>query len=182
MERQELNRKIRAALIFGFLLATGVPAVQAQTGESLSLWAPIPEWAYGYDTQPEPGDTPPIPTPGNRALLPGEDAEELRRPLTLEGSSATFSRQEIRHAQDVIDWFPGDYPPMADIIKYGPDSLQGGPHRIGPAVPAICPTGKGVPRTHRLRENRRRTWFSKFMICGMVCVTAQTRENRTRRT
>lgn len=139
-----MNKKVSVALTSSFLVATGVPEAQSQTDESLSLWAPIPEWAYGYDTQPEPGDRPPIPTPGNRALQPGEDAEELSRLLTLEGSSATFSRQEIRHAQDVIDWFPSDYPPMADIIKYGPDALQGG------APDWACgschlPNGKGRP-------------------------------------
>ena len=139
-----MHKKIRAALICGFFTAAGIPVAQSQTDDSLSLWAPIPEWAYGYDTQPEPGDQARIPTPGNRALQPGEDAEELSRPLRLEGSSATYSRQEIRHAQDVIDWFPSDYPPMADIIKYGPESLRGG------APDWACgschlPNGKGRP-------------------------------------
>ena len=132
------------AVICGYLLATGLPVAQSQTDELLSLWAPIPEWAYGYDSQPQPGDTPPIPTPGNRALQPGEDPVELARPLTLEGSSATFSRQEIRHAQDVIDWFPEDYPPMADIIKYGPDALQGGEPDWA-CGSCHLPNGKGRP-------------------------------------
>ena len=160
-----MHKKIRAALIYGFFTAAGIPVAQSQTDDSLSLWAPIPEWAYGYDTQPEPGDQARIPTPGNRALQPGEDAEELSRPLRLEGSSATYSRQEIRHAQDVIDWFPSDYPPMADIVKYGPESLRGGA-LIGPVVLAICPMGKDVPQTHPLRESQQRTWFSNCMICA----------------
>jgi cytochrome c553 len=142
--RLDLNKKFRVAIVFGSLIATGVPVAQSQTDESLDLWAPIPEWAYGYDSQPQPGDTPPIPTPGNRALQPGEDAEELARLLTLEGSSATFSRQEIRHAQDVIDWFPEDYPPMADIIKYGPEALRGGEPDWA-CGSCHLPNGKGRP-------------------------------------
>jgi cytochrome c553 len=135
---------MKKVLFYGFLICTAAPVVQSQTDESLSLWAPIPEWAYGYDSQPQPGDTPPIPTPGNRALQPGEDAVGLARPLTLEGSSATFSRQEIRHAQDVIDWFPEDYPPMADIIKYGPEALRGGEPDWA-CGSCHLPNGKGRP-------------------------------------
>lgn len=139
-----MKQQISVALLYGFLIVIGVPVVQSQTDEPLSLWAPIPEWAYGYDTQPEPGDQPRVPTPGNRALRPGEDAEELNRLLRVEGSRATYSRLEIRHAQDVIDWFPSDYPPMADIIKYGPESLREG------APDWACgschlPNGKGRP-------------------------------------
>ena len=86
-----MHKKIRAALICGFFTAAGIPVAQSQTDDSLSLWAPIPEWAYGYDTQPEPGDQARIPTPGNRALQPGEDAEELSRPLRLESKSAPLT-------------------------------------------------------------------------------------------
>ena len=76
-------------------------------------------------------------------LLQGEDIAEIQRPLSLEGSSATFTRQEIRHAQDVIDWFPEDYPPMPDIIKYGPESLRGGPDWA--CGSCHLPNGKGRP-------------------------------------
>ena len=167
-----MNRKIRGLLIFGFLITAGAPIVLSQTdgapelysqrppmaqsqieafeeiaqkAESMRLWAPIPGWAYGYDSQPQPGDMPSVPSPGNRALQYGEDAEELARPLRLEGSNATFSRQDIRHAQDVIDWFPEDYPPMADIIKYGPESLREEPDWA--CGSCHLPNGKAVSYT-----------------------------------
>ena len=130
-------------LICSFLIFR-IAVVHSQTDKPLELWAPIPEWAYGYDSQPQLGDKPPIPTPGNRALQSGEDAKELSRPLTLEGSSATFSRLEIRHAQDVIDWFPEDYPPMAEIIKYGPEALRGGEPDWA-CGSCHLPNGKGRP-------------------------------------
>ena len=118
-------------------------SIVSQREDSQQLWAPIPEWAYGYDSQPLPGDTPPVPRPGNGVLLQGEDIAEIQRPLSIEGSSATFTRQEIRHAQDVIDWFPEDYPPMPDIIKYGPESLRGGPDWA--CGSCHLPNGKGRP-------------------------------------
>ena len=167
-----MDKKIIVALIYGYLIANGVPIALSQTAEtpelysqrppmaqsqieefetivkfqkeeSLSLWAPIPGWAYGYDSQPQPGDTLSVPTPANRVILYGEDVEELARPLTIEGSSATFSRQDIRHAQDVIDWFPEDYPPMADIIKHGPESLRG--EADWACGSCHLPNGKGRP-------------------------------------
>ncbi len=99
--------------------------VQFHKDNSQPLWAPIPGWAYGYDSQPQPDHQVKAPSPGNRALQIGEDQDELNRLLTIEGSNATYSRLDIRHAQDVIDWFPDDYPPMPDIIKYGPEALIG---------------------------------------------------------
>jgi cytochrome c553 len=139
-----LKKKTGVALIYAFLIAAAVPVAHSQTDESLDLWAPVPEWAYGYDSQPQPGDTPATPSPGNRALQPGEDPVELARLLTLSGSSATFSRQDIRHAQDVIDWFPEDYPPMPNIIKYGPEALQGGEPDWA-CGSCHLPNGKGRP-------------------------------------
>ena len=198
-----MDKKIGVAVIFGFLITTGVPVVLSQTAgtrdpglgelystrpsmaqsqieefeeivqsqkeQSQPLWAPIPEWAYGYDSQPQPGDTASAPTPGNRAIQYGEDAEELARLLTLEGSSATFSRQEIRHAQDVIDWFPEDYPPMPDIIKYGPEALRGedpdwacgschlpnGKARPSNAATAGLPAAYQVQQMHDMRDGLR---------------------------
>ena len=133
----KLKRNIGVVLVQGFLIAIGSSVVQAQTDE------PIPLWAYGYEAQPQQGDQARVPVPPSRELRLGEDAEELNRPLSVEGSSATYSRIEIRDAHNVIDWFPGDYPPMPDIIKYGPASLRGEP---GWACGSChLPNGKGRP-------------------------------------
>jgi cytochrome c553 len=132
-----LKQKISVVLMYGLLIAIGSSVVQAQTDE------PIPLWAYGYETQPQPGDQPRVPVPPSRELRPGEDAEELNTPLSVEGSSATYSRIEIRDAHNVIDWFPSDYPPMPDIIKYGPASLRG--ESDWACGSCHLPNGKGRP-------------------------------------
>jgi len=142
-----LNREIKwkqhfcVALLYGFLPAVGVSIAQAQTDE------PEPLWAYAWETQPGPGDQPAVPVPPREQqqgrTWPGEDIEELNRPLQVEGSSASFSRLEIRDAHNVIDWFPEDTPPMPGIIKYGPASLRGQPDWA--CGSCHLPNGKGRP-------------------------------------
>ena len=129
------------ALLIVALPAAGISLAQAQTDE------PVPLWAYAYDTQPEPGEPRAVPVPPREQqqgrLWPGEDAQELNKPLTIEGSSATYSRLEIRDAHNVIDWFPEDAPPMPDIVKYGPASLRGQPDWA--CGSCHLPNGRGRP-------------------------------------
>jgi len=53
-----------------------------------------------------------------------------------------YSRVDIRDLGNVIDWFPGDHPPMSLIIRHGPA-------RLGPAARGCgschLPNGKGRP-------------------------------------
>jgi hypothetical protein len=60
--------------------------------------------------------------------------------LRVEGSSATYSLVDIRDGHDVIDWFPGEHPPMTDIIRHGPASLKAERARAGQraAQPALA--------------------------------------------
>lgn len=104
---------------------------------------PEPIWAYAWSTQPQPGDTFIPQPPPVREVLPGEDAEEITRPRRVEGSSATYSRMEVRDNHNVIDWFPGDHPPMPDIIKHGPASLV--TERARGCGSCHLPNGKGRP-------------------------------------
>lgn len=136
-----MKQYFRVALLFSFLPVMGVSVAQAQNDEL------EPVWAYAFDTQPEPGTqrakaAPPKKNQQGR-IWPGEDPEELNRPLKVEGSSASYSRLEIRNAQNVIDWFPEDTPPMPDIIKYGPASLRGEPG--WGCGSCHLPNGKGRP-------------------------------------
>ena len=118
--------------------ALGTSLVHAQTPEEA-----MPLWAYAFSTLPEPGDAAiPQPNPA-RGLRPGDDPEEVTRPRRVEGSSATFSREEIRDGHNVIDWFPGDHPPMPDIIKHGPASLMD--ERGWGCGSCHLPNGKGRP-------------------------------------
>jgi len=101
-----------------------------------------PLWAYGFETPPAPGDKALPQNPPNRNLRPNQDPVEQTRPRHLDGSHATYSLVDIRDGQNVIDWFPGDHPPMPDVVAHGPA-------RLGKATRgcASChlPNGKGRP-------------------------------------
>jgi cytochrome c553 len=58
------------------------------------------------------------------------------------GSQATYSLVDVRDSGNVIDWFPGDHPPMTRVIRSGPASL--GPLARGCAS-CHLPNGRGRP-------------------------------------
>ena len=63
-----------------------------------------PAWAYAIPAPPTPG-----------AAAPAPDTS----PKTLPGSTLTFTRQQISDGFGPADWFPGDHPPMPDIVAHG---------------------------------------------------------------
>jgi cytochrome c553 len=111
--------------------------------EAQQAEGPAPIWAWAYSTQPKPGDTPRAQTNPVRKVLPGEDADELLAKHTVENSSASYSRLEVRDGHDVIDWFPGDHPPMPDIIRHGPAATMA--ERGRGCGSCHLPNGKGRP-------------------------------------
>jgi cytochrome c553 len=76
-------------------------------GVSLAADAPL-WWAYG---------TAPAAAPGARAAAPpAPDNTTLR---TLPGSTLSFTLAQIRDGFGPADWFPGDHPPMPEIVAHG---------------------------------------------------------------
>jgi cytochrome c553 len=75
-------------------------------------------------------------------LRKDEDPVEQTKLRHVEGSKAAYSLVDIRDGANVIDWFPGDHPPMASIMVHGPASL--GPAARGCAQ-CHLPNGKGRP-------------------------------------
>ncbi len=128
-------RIILVALVGAWWGGWGVTAGRA-AGE------PEPLWAYGFSAPPVPGDTAIPQRPPSRALRPNEDPLEQTKVRRVEGSNATYSRVDIRDLGNVIDWFPGDHPPMSQIIAHGSPSLGNAARGC-----ASChlPTGKGRP-------------------------------------
>lgn len=133
-----MNQRIRSALLCGVCLAAVTWLGQAQAQRE-----PEPLWAYAWATPPKPGDTPTPQTPPVRKVLPGEDAAEITQPRHVEGSSASYSRMEVRDNHNVIDWFPGDHPPMPDVVEHGPKSLEA--ERGRGCGSCHLPNGKGRP-------------------------------------
>ncbi len=101
-----------------------------------------PWWAYGESGPPAPGETATLTPPPTVGLRSDLDTAEQTRPRKVPGSDRAFSLVEIRNRRDVVDWFPGDHPPMPDVIRRGPVAL--GENTYGCAL-CHMPTGKGRP-------------------------------------
>jgi cytochrome c553 len=101
-----------------------------------------PLWAYGFPTPPKAGDIAVPQALPTRALRPAEDSAEQLRPRRIAGSRAEYSLVDIRDPQQVADWFPGDHPPMPEIIARGPGRLTDTRRGCG-----FChlPNGRGRP-------------------------------------
>jgi cytochrome c553 len=117
-----------------------------------------PLWAYGFTDAPGPGDKASPQAPPSSVPRPNEDLTEQTRPRHVEGSSAAYSLVQIRDAQHVIDWFPGDHPTMPEIVAHGPQALGdrargcGSCHLPnGRGRPENAPTG-GLPAAYVIRQ------------------------------
>jgi cytochrome c553 len=105
---------------FVAFFVVGVASVIA-VGQVRAVGEP-PAWAYAI----------PAPAPaGAPAAVPDTSMKQLP------GSTLSFTRQQISDGFGPADWFPGDHPPMPDIVAHGkrPDARACG----------LChyPNGKG---------------------------------------
>jgi cytochrome c553 len=130
------NVRTVLCLVGAAYIATAASSIQAQV-------EPEPLWAYAWSTQPKPGDKAVPQAPPTRNLRPNEDPAEQTKPRKVDGSTATYSLVDVRDGHDVIDWFPGDHPPMSNIIKHGPASLMA--ERGRGCGSCHLPNGKGRP-------------------------------------
>ena len=135
-EPDRWSRRVLLAAV-GVALIGGIGATPGRAAGE-----PAPLWAYGFSTPPAPGDKAIPQSPPSRALRPNEDPLEQTKLRRVAGSSAAYSRVDIRDLGNVIDWFPGDHPPMPQIIAHGSPSLGSAARGC-----ASChlPTGKGRP-------------------------------------
>jgi len=129
-----MNRLV-LCVVAAACVAIGASALQAQV-------EPEPLWAYGWSTQPKPGDKANPQAAPNRNLRKNEDPQEQTMPRKVDGSSASYSLVDIRDGHNVIDWFPGDHPAMPSIIKNGPASMGEAARGCGSCH---LPNGKGRP-------------------------------------
>jgi cytochrome c553 len=128
-----------------------------------------PLWAYGFDRPPRPGETAAPQAAPSRALRANEDLAAQTRLLHVPGSQATYSLVDIRDAQHVVDWFPGDHPQMPDVVVHGPRGLgplargcaschlPNGRGRPENAPPGGLPVGYFLRQIHDFRAGLRRT-------------------------
>lgn len=121
---------------------TSASTTSRETARPQATGADEPLWAYGFETPPKPGETAKAQAPPTRALRPNEDAVEQTKPRHVSGSRAAYSLVDVRDSGHVIDWFPGDHPPMPAVVQRGPAAL--GDVTRGCAS-CHLPNGKGRP-------------------------------------
>jgi cytochrome c553 len=98
-----------------------------------------PPWAYGFAAPPSATPAPAAPAAGGgrgAAAAPAPDDGTQRR---IPGSDGAFTLTQIRDAFGPADWFPGDHPPMPEVVAHG--------KRPDVRACSLChyPNGKGRP-------------------------------------
>jgi cytochrome c553 len=105
-----MRNYIRISLLALFL----VPVLGAKPPQQKKPTAePPPPWAYGFAVPAgAPGDTP---APAAATLLEPDDGT-LRH---LPGSDLAFTLTQVRDPFGPADWYPGDHPPMPEVVSHG---------------------------------------------------------------
>lgn len=121
----------------------------AQTQQLFDDW---PHWAYGYPGQPQPDEMRVVPPcPENavpRSCGPtGTPLEDDGIKHTLPGTSASFTRVEANNPWGPADWYPGDHPPMPEIVATG--RRESG---IRPCALCHLPNGQGKMENGHVTE------------------------------
>lgn len=93
---------MRTAVVVAALALTPLafPLVTGAAGQP-------PAWAYA------------IPSPPPQGASPASAASQDPSPRQVPGSTLTFTRQQISDGFGPADWFPGDHPPMPEIVARG---------------------------------------------------------------
>jgi len=97
-------------VILGASMMAQQPAAPAPTGP---IPAGLPDWAY---TPPPPAGSPPPAT-----ALPADD----NAPVSIAGTTKTFTRGELRAAKETMDWHPEDrHGTLPDIARVGKQGVR----------------------------------------------------------
>src|ERR1700688_3152465 len=120
-------RNFRGTVNLG--LALGFACV-VTIGVLIAATEPPPPWAYGFTNPPDAQTTAPP------AVAPAKDDGTQRH---LPGSTLAFTVAQIRDNAGPADWYPGDHPPMPDVVAHG--------KKPNVFACALChyPNGKGRP-------------------------------------
>jgi cytochrome c553 len=121
------------------LTGVGIVAlVCALAGAGLQALAAFPTWAYGVTTPPPPEPPPAAPAAAGRGG--GNAPPPDPTLLTLPGATQQFTRAQISNQYGPADWYPGDHPPMPEIVAKGKQAQN-------VAACSLChmPNGKGRP-------------------------------------
>lgn len=144
----------------GMTIAGAVPNAQRLT---------VPGWPYGYFTPAAPGQSaPPCVDPRKpfscaRPAAPVPDDGIVR---SLPETTSKFTRNQAFFDHGPADWYPGDHPPMPDIVAHGreKDTLR---------ACSLChfPNGKGKMENGRRRSADPRKANTNEMIAIAALLT-----------
>jgi cytochrome c553 len=104
------------------MAAAVVAAAQGVGGQSPA--GPNPEapwWAYGFQWAPKPGEEARecgVPTPLS-CINPRPIPQLDDTPRSLPGAPRQYSRRQASEWWGPADWYPGEHPPMPDIVAKG---------------------------------------------------------------
>jgi cytochrome c553 len=101
--------KLAGIFTLALALVVGAGVLSAQQG------APFPSWAYGVTAPPPPPGAPAAAPAAPPAAAPAPDTTQHK----LAGSTLSFTLAQVRDGFGPADWFPGDHPPMPDIVAHG---------------------------------------------------------------
>jgi cytochrome c553 len=124
-------RRLLGVSIVAFVCAFGAVGLRAV--------AEFPSWAYGVATPPPPaGAAAPATAPAGGGGRGGAAPDPTL--LSLPGTTQQFTRAQIANQYGPADWYPGDHPPMPDIVARGKQAQN-------VAACSLChmPNGKGRP-------------------------------------
>jgi cytochrome c553 len=126
-------RKVVAILTLGSACVIAVAVLAAQQPSTRGTAPVPPPWAYGFTSPPGPPAAPPAAAPA----APAAPDPTLHK---LPGSTLSFTTAQIRNGFGPADWFPGDHPPMPEIVASGRREQQ-------VLACSLChyPNGKGRP-------------------------------------
>ena len=120
------------------IVAGVVPSAQVAPAAAVA-----PDWAYGYLAPLAPTDRVAPPCPAGAKGFPdcayvGAPVPEDGVKRTLPDTPLTFTRAEVFFDYGPADWYPGDHPPMPDIVAKGKQAE-------GSRACALChyPNGQG---------------------------------------
>jgi cytochrome c553 len=128
--------KLSAAVLLLGIWLTPVSQAASEKGQA-------PDWAYGYLKALGPND--PVAPPCPATAKPFPDCAYTGAPVAddgikreLPGAPSKFTRTQAYFDYGPADWYPGDHPPMPDIVAHGNESA-------GVRACALChfPNGQG---------------------------------------
>ena len=124
-------RRLLGVSIVALVCAVANAGVQAVAG--------FPVWAYGV-TEPPPPAAAATPAPAPAGAGRGGAAAPDPTLLSLPGAAQQFTRAQISNQYGPADWYPGDHPPMPDIVAKGKQ-----PQNVAACSLCHMPNGKGRP-------------------------------------